>query len=157
MDTSPDSVNTDSRLSISETGVANEVPDSNLPPNASDTDLSQEQNPADALSPIPVASVEASEPGSPRSSTTPTTVEPGENIEHAYWAEFEEDTTTPSEEELKEIDGADADYSACDREFHVVSQESDLGLLMPCQTRIGRVTSSGILMTPSMCPGRRPV
>jgi hypothetical protein len=47
----------------------------------------------------------------------PPTVESGEEIEHAYWAEFEEDTTTPDEEELREIDGADADYSACDREF----------------------------------------
>lgn len=36
-------------------------------------------------------------------------------VEHAYWAEFEEDTTTPDEEELKEIEGAEADYSARDR------------------------------------------
>lgn len=40
---------------------------------------------------------------------------PAQETEHAYWAEFEEDTTLPDEEELKEIDGADADYSACDR------------------------------------------
>lgn len=128
MDTSPDSVTADPESSISETA----------------TDPLQEQARPDALSPIPVLSVEASEPVSPPASTTPTTIEPGENIEHAYWAEYEEDTSTPGEEELKEIDSADADYSACDREFHVVSQESGPGLLMPCQTRIGRATSSGI-------------
>lgn len=37
------------------------------------------------------------------------------DTEHAYWAEFEEDTTLPGEEELKEIESADADYSARDR------------------------------------------
>ncbi|KAJ5223250.1 hypothetical protein N7468_007792 [Penicillium chermesinum] len=39
------------------------------------------------------------------------------DTEHAYWAEFEEDTTLPDEEELKEIEGADADYSACDHTY----------------------------------------
>lgn len=143
MDTSPDSVTADARLSISETGTVNEMPASNPPAHPSVADPAQEQSPPDAVSPTPTAPVEASEPVSPRGSTTPTTVEPGENIEHAYWAEYEEDTTTPGEEELKEIDGADADYSACDRESHINSQELGLGLLMPCQTHIGRATSFG--------------
>lgn len=40
--------------------------------------------------------------------------------EHAYWTEFEEDTTTPDEEELKEIENTDADYSARDRRLQPV-------------------------------------
>ncbi|KAJ5398300.1 hypothetical protein N7509_006413 [Penicillium cosmopolitanum] len=50
----------------------------------------------------------------PRAPTPPPTAQPGEEIEHAYWADIEEDTTTPGQDELKEIDGAEADYSACD-------------------------------------------
>lgn len=35
---------------------------------------------------------------------------------HAFWAEFEDDLSTPSEAELKEIESAeDGDYSACQR------------------------------------------
>lgn len=140
MDPSPDSVTTDLA------GIANERTASNQP-------SAQEENPAHALSPTPVTLVEAPESASPRSTTA---IGPGESIEHAYWTEFEEDTTTPDEEELKEIDGADADYSARDREFNVDLQGSSLGLLMRCQTRIGRTTSSGTSMTPNMCLGRRP-
>lgn len=51
---------------------------------------------------------------SPRAPTLPPTRET-EETEHAYWAELQEDTSIPDEEELKEIDGAEADYSACDR------------------------------------------
>lgn len=50
----------------------------------------------------------------PRAPTPPPTAQPGQEIEHAYWADIEEDRTTPSQEELKEINGAEADYSACD-------------------------------------------
>lgn len=138
MDTSPNSVTTDLA------GIANERA-------ASDPPAAQEENPADTVSPTPVTSVEAPELASPRSTTA---IEPGE---HAYWAEFEEDTTTPDEEELKKIDGADADYSARDRESHADLQGSGLVLLMRCQTRIGRTTSSGTSMIPNMCLGRRPV
>ncbi|KAJ5535960.1 hypothetical protein N7513_009146 [Penicillium frequentans] len=56
-----------------------------------------------------------SEP-SPRAPTPPPTRET-EETEHAYWAELQEDTSTPDEEELKEIDGAEADYSACDHTY----------------------------------------
>jgi hypothetical protein len=48
--------------------------------------------------------------------TQPTPITP-EEVEHAYWAEYEEDTTTPDEDEMKEIDGGDSDYSASDRMF----------------------------------------
>lgn len=47
--------------------------------------------------------------------TPPPTALRTEVLEHAYWAEFDEDTTTPEEDELKEIEGADTDYSADDR------------------------------------------
>ncbi|KAJ5566687.1 uncharacterized protein N7459_010069 [Penicillium hispanicum] len=53
----------------------------------------------------------------PRALTPPPTVQPAEEIEHAFWADLEEDTTVPDEEELKEIDRADADYSACDHSY----------------------------------------
>lgn len=58
----------------------------------------------------------ASEPR-PRAPTPPPAIDSAEDVEHAYWAEFEEDTTTPDEEEFKEIEGSDTDYSACDRRF----------------------------------------
>lgn len=50
-------------------------------------------------------------------STPSPSIPPAEELEHAYWAEFEEDTTVPDEGELEEIDGAEADYSASDRRF----------------------------------------
>lgn len=59
----------------------------------------------------------------PRAPTPPPTAQPGEEIEHAYWADIEEDTTTPGQDELKEIDGAEADYSACDCRFFPVLPE----------------------------------
>ena len=46
-------------------------------------------------------------------------VDPAEEVQHAYWAEFDEDNTTPDDEELKEIEGSDADRSACERRFPV--------------------------------------
>lgn len=53
------------------------------------------------------------------SDTLPPTIHsmahPSEEVEHAYWAEYEEDTTVPDEDELKEINGGDSDYSAYDR------------------------------------------
>jgi hypothetical protein len=57
----------------------------------------------------PIQSSESSPP-----TTQPMLPSSGE-VEHAYWAEYEEDTTTPDEDEIKEIDGGDSDYSACDR------------------------------------------
>lgn len=48
----------------------------------------------------------------------PTPIQPEEVVEHAYWADYEEDLTTPDEDEMKEIDGGDSDYSACDRTCH---------------------------------------
>jgi hypothetical protein len=53
---------------------------------------------------------------------TPPPIEPvgspAEEVEHAYWAEFGEDSSTPDADEMKEINGSDQDYSACDRRFH---------------------------------------
>lgn len=56
---------------------------------------------------------ETSPPNPPSTSVT------SEELEHAYWAEYEEDTTTPDEDETKEIDGGDSDYSASDRMFQM--------------------------------------
>jgi hypothetical protein len=60
-------------------------------------------------------STQTSDPSPPP--TQPTPIIPTEEIEHAYWAEYEEDTTTPDEDEMKEINGGDSDYSASDRMF----------------------------------------
>ncbi|KAJ5664800.1 uncharacterized protein N7477_007248 [Penicillium maclennaniae] len=102
MDPSPDPVN---NWSVSETSANLESPNSiSNPP-----DTNSIQSAVNVVLPsVPVS------PSQPRAPTPSPTVSPGEEIEHAYWAEFQEDTTTPDEEELKEIDGADADYSACD-------------------------------------------
>jgi hypothetical protein len=51
-------------------------------------------------------SQESSEP-------TPAPQPPQPELEHAYWAEIEEDTSVPDEAEMKEIEStADGDYSA---------------------------------------------
>jgi hypothetical protein len=50
---------------------------------------------------------------SPAEESTPAAPPaPAEEVEHAYWAEIEEDDSTPEEAELKEIESADGDYSA---------------------------------------------
>lgn len=73
---------------------------------------------------LPIPSVEQPEMPSesqPRAPTPPP-IEPvgslAEEVDHAYWAEFEEDSSTPDADEMKEINGSDQDYSACDRRFH---------------------------------------
>lgn len=123
MNTSPSSATTEPRLSVSETGAGAEVQTSDSPVNSSVTVTVQDQGPRDSLSP---ASPEQPQSLSLRAPTPSHTVEPGEEIGHAYWAEYEEDTSTPGDDELKEIDGADADYSACDR-------ESNSNLVEVCQ------------------------
>lgn len=70
-----------------------------------------------------VSSVEQPDTSSesqPRAPTLPPTepITPAEDVEHAYWAEFEEDISSPDAEEMKEINSSDQDYSACDRRFH---------------------------------------
>lgn len=105
MDSSPEPVN---NRSVSETGANRESSDSTS--NSLDTNTTPIQPSVDTVEPsAPVSPIQSRVP------TPPPTVAPSEEIEHAYWAEFQEDTTTPDEEELKEINGADADYSACDR------------------------------------------
>ncbi|KAJ5165704.1 Zinc finger RING-type [Penicillium coprophilum] len=66
---------------------------------------------------------------SPQSSrsTQPAPILPSEELEHAYWAEYEEDTTVPDEEEMKEIDGGDSDYSASDHKYWETNFFRDLG------------------------------
>ncbi|KAJ5272318.1 hypothetical protein N7478_007443 [Penicillium angulare] len=73
--------------------------------------------PEDSVPPAPVASQQsqADSESEVQSSTPPTT--DSEELEHAYWAEYEEDTTAPDEEELKEIEGSEADYSARDHTY----------------------------------------
>jgi len=67
------------------------------------------------VSPTETESTQTSESSPPL--TQSTSMSPSEEIQHAYWAEYEEDTTTPDEDEMKEIDGGDSDYSASDRMF----------------------------------------
>lgn len=94
-----------------ETETGNPIPTVDSPPNPSD------------VGPMPlnpVTGTEQSEPVTdlrPQIPPPPPAVESTEEVEPAYWADFEEDTTVPDDEELKEIDGVDADYSARDRRF----------------------------------------
>ncbi|KAJ5795348.1 hypothetical protein N7457_001947 [Penicillium paradoxum] len=74
------------------------------------------------------------EPESPNQSSEssppipqPAPILPSEELEHAYWAEYEEDTTTPDEDEMKEIDGGDSDYSAGDHKYWETNFFRDLG------------------------------
>ncbi|KAJ5344025.1 zinc finger protein [Penicillium brevicompactum] len=60
-------------------------------------------------------------------SNPPSTAVPSEEPEHAYWAEYEEDTTSPDEDEMKEIDGGDSDYSASDHKYWETNFFRELG------------------------------
>ncbi|KAJ5957977.1 Zinc finger RING-type [Penicillium vulpinum] len=66
-------------------------------------------------------------PESSRSTPQPAPILPSEELEHAYWADYEEDTTVPDEEEMKEIDGGDSDYSASDHKYWETNFFRDLG------------------------------
>lgn len=152
MDTSPDSM---TRFSVPDTGVDNDRTSAN-PPSTTQEPIVVSSQPPQA--PVPsVEQPEAMSPAQTRAPTSPLAVVSEEEIEHAYWAELEEDTSTPDEEEMKEIDGADADYSACDREFYPISRNMSQGLLTPWQTRIGRAISFEGWMTPNTSLEKRPV
>lgn len=88
--------------------------------NVSESPVMPSSVPEDSVSPAPVISQQSQPDSEPetRPSTPPT--RESDEVEHAYWAEYEEDTTTPDEEELKEIEGSEADYSACDRMLHPI-------------------------------------
>jgi len=152
MDIPQDAVNDLRSVSGTE---ANELGSPNSPSDSPGTNYTPIRPPVDAVEPSDPVS-----PLHPRVPTPSLTVEPAEEVEHAYWAEIEEDTTTPDEEELKEINGADADYSACDCEF-ASSSMSDCGsrgfdgLLTPWQIRIGKTISFGTWMIPNMSLVRR--
>ncbi|CAI7601046.1 unnamed protein product [Penicillium palitans] len=66
-------------------------------------------------------------PESSRSTPHPVPILPSEELEHAYWAEYEEDATIPDEDEMKEIDGGDSDYSASDHKYWETNFFRDLG------------------------------
>ncbi|CAG7944237.1 unnamed protein product [Penicillium nalgiovense] len=68
----------------------------------------------------------AQSPESSRS-TPPAPIPPSEELEHAYWAEYEEDTTVPDEDEMKEIVSGDSDYSASDHKYWETNFFRDLG------------------------------
>lgn len=66
-------------------------------------------------------SAEAHEPPI-RSDTSAPPRPPPPEVEHAYWAEMEEDTSVPDEAEMKEIESAaDGDYSAYECESHRIT------------------------------------
>lgn len=99
-----------------ESGIDNDLvsPTSNVPEPIVMPSLAAE----DSVPPVSVASEHTQENSeSETQSSTPPTID-SEELEHAYWAEYEEDNTTPDEEELKEIEGSEADYSARDRRLH---------------------------------------
>ncbi|KAJ5318175.1 hypothetical protein N7508_002683 [Penicillium antarcticum] len=102
MDPLPNLV-TNPQPSVSETEAESNSGAANTPATES-PNLPSEANP-----------LASSESTSPTSQPAPT--QPSEEIEHAYWAEYEEDTTTPDEEEMKEINGGDSDYSAGDHGY----------------------------------------
>lgn len=92
----------------------------NTLPTPSDSSVPSSQSSDDSVPSIVVGQPEMPSESQPRA-PTPLPTEPvgqAEEVEHAYWAEFEEDTSTPDAEEMKEINSSDQDYSACDRRFH---------------------------------------
>jgi hypothetical protein len=109
MDPLPNLV-TNSQLSVPETEAGSDLMAANSPDNT--PEMESPNLPSGANPPA------SSESTSPTSQPAPT--QPSEEIEHAYWAEYEEDTTTPDEEEMKEIEGGDSDYSAGDRMFEIL-------------------------------------
>lgn len=133
----------------------------NTPPTPSETPVLSSQLPDDSVPSIGVEQPEMPSESHPRAPTPPPTEPVGqvEEVEHAYWAEFEEDTSTPDAEEMKEINSSDQDYSACDRRFHPKSKDrrsiSDENLLRIHQIHTGRATSSATWTTPNMCPRKR--
>ena len=79
-----------------------------------------------AMDPLPTPNAESTRsPGSSRSAPQPAPILPSEELEHAYWAEYEEDTTVPDEDEMKEIEGGDSDYSASDRKCQPQKQDHE--------------------------------
>ncbi|CAP96329.1 putative ubiquitin carboxyl-terminal hydrolase [Penicillium chrysogenum] len=62
-----------------------------------------------------------------RSTPQAAPIPPSEELEHAYWAEYEEDTTVPDEDEMKEIVSGDSDYSASDHKYWETNFFRDLG------------------------------
>lgn len=82
-----------------------------IAPEATGNDVSPPSNPVSTDNP-PAQDPPAQEPLPESRPQSPHP--PSPELEHAYWAEFEEDTSVPDEEEMKEIEAAvDApDYSA---------------------------------------------
>ncbi|KAJ6007318.1 hypothetical protein N7540_011294 [Penicillium herquei] len=107
MDSSRNSAN--SRFSEpvdSHIGSQSNISESNVIPNST----------ADAVPPTHGSQQSHSESES-QGTANSSPVRESDETEHAYWAEFEEDNSSPDEEELKEIDSAEADYSACDHTY----------------------------------------
>jgi hypothetical protein len=92
----------------------------NTPRTPPETSIPTSQSLDDSVPSVVVEQPEMPSESQPRAPTPPPNepVGPAEEVEHAYWAEFEEDTSTPDAEEMKEINTSDQDYSACDRKFH---------------------------------------
>ncbi|RHZ58884.1 hypothetical protein CDV55_100178 [Aspergillus turcosus] len=67
------------------------------------------------------------DPQSPDSDPTPEPQPAQPELEHAYWAEIEEDTSVPDEAEMKEIEStADGDYSAYEYDYWEKNFHPDL-------------------------------
>ncbi|KAJ5919525.1 hypothetical protein N7454_009360 [Penicillium verhagenii] len=97
-------------LRPNDSGTGREV-GSLTPSNLSEPNIVPSPTPEGSVPPTSVSAQERTRVPSP-----PPTRET-EETEHAYWAELQEDRSTPDEDELKEIEGAEADYSACDHTY----------------------------------------
>jgi hypothetical protein len=97
-----------------------QVQESDITPSTpSETSLSASTSPDELISSVEQPEMPSeSQPRAPTPPPTEPVGSPAEEVEHAYWAEFEEDSSTPDGDEMKEINGSDQDYSACDRRFH---------------------------------------
>lgn len=74
-----------------------------------------------------------------------------EEEEQPYWASFEEDKSSPSEEELKRIEQLPSERDALDRKYlSCLPSKASQRLLILCQTITGRNWRLKCLTTPSM-------
>ncbi|KAF7718202.1 Ubiquitin carboxyl-terminal hydrolase [Penicillium ucsense] len=87
-----------------------------IPSRQSVSDLTPTTPQTDTVPPVSPTETPSETVHAPRLPSS-TSVEPDELVEHAYWAEIAEDRSGPDEEELKEINSAEQDYSACDHTY----------------------------------------
>ncbi|KAK2749579.1 hypothetical protein FQN55_003279 [Onygenales sp. PD_40] len=99
---------------VAEPEAADQTPAAHNPEEASQEPSSQETISDNSTPEDNNASQDSSTNNHPAEEEEPDKPE----VEHAYWAEYEEDTSSPDEAELKEIESSsDGDYSALDYDY----------------------------------------